>query len=94
MIGTLGVRGDGDGDAGDAEEHEDQGPPGKVGEAAADGGDDAGDKGDDPGELGRSVLVRAAGGQGRLTMPMEMVARAKGSPMMRPTLKEAARWPV
>ncbi len=28
---------------------------------------------------------------GRLTMPMEIVARAKGSPIMRPTLNEA-RW--
>lgn len=30
----------------------------------------------------------------RLTMPIEMVARAKGSPTMRPTLNEAARWPL
>jgi hypothetical protein len=28
-----------------------------------------------------------------LTMPMEMVARAKGSPMMRPTLKDDRRCP-
>lgn len=38
MVGPLSVRGDGDGDTGDAEEHEDEGPPGEVGEAAMDGG--------------------------------------------------------
>lgn len=93
MVGSLGVGGDGDGDADDAEEHEYQGPPCKVGEAAVDGGYDAGDKGDDPGELGE-VSSQQDTSTGRLTMPMEMVARAKGSPMMRPRLKEAARWPV
>lgn len=97
VIGALSVRGDGHGDAGDAEEHEDEGPPCEVGEAAADGGYYAGDKGDEPGELGQSVSVQWQWQwqwQSQLTMPMEMVARAKGSPMMRPTLKDEARWAV
>ena len=51
MVGPFGIRGDGDCDADDAEEHEDQRPPGEVGEAAAEGGYYARDKGDDPGEL-------------------------------------------
>ena len=55
MVGPLSVRCDRHGDADDAEEHEDQGPPCEVGEAAVDGGYYAGDKGNDPGELWRSV---------------------------------------
>ena len=60
MVGPLSIRGDGDCDADDAEEHEDQGPPGEVGEAAVDGGYYAGDKGDDPGELsdGQHAVAR------------------------------------
>lgn len=60
MIGALGVRGNGDGDADDAKEHEDEGPPGEVGEAAVDGGEDGADKGDDPGEQ-----ADGDGGQGK-----------------------------
>ena len=37
MVGPLSIRGDGDCDANNAEEHEDQCPPGEVGEAAANG---------------------------------------------------------
>ena len=78
------VHGDRDGDEGDAQEHVDDGPPGEVGEALVDGRDDGGDEGGEPGQL-RQVSQRRRRGQaaqGRLTMLMEMVARAKGSPMM------------
>jgi hypothetical protein len=51
MVCPLSIRGDGDGDARDAEEHENQRPPGEVGEATMDGGYYRADKGDDPGEL-------------------------------------------
>lgn len=37
MVGSLRVRCDCDGDADDAKEHEDERPPGEVGEAAVDG---------------------------------------------------------
>jgi hypothetical protein len=50
MVCPLSIRGDGDGDARDAEEHENQRPPGEVGEATMDGGYYRADKGDDPGE--------------------------------------------
>jgi len=94
MICPLSVGRDCDGDAGDAEEHEDQGPPCEVGEAAVDGGYYGADKGYDPGELLCEVSDEAR--QPRhtlLTMPMDMVARAKGSPMMRPRLKPCDLWP-
>jgi hypothetical protein len=51
MVCPLSIRGDGDGDARDAEEHENQRPPGEVGEATMDGGYYRADKGNDPGEL-------------------------------------------
>lgn len=95
MVGPLSIGCDGDSDADDAEEHEDQCPPGEVGEAATNGRYYAGDKGDDPGKLLRFVSTRfslAATQARKLTIPMEMVARAKGSPMMRPTLNDEARW--
>lgn len=92
MVGPLGIARNCHGHADDAEEHEHQGPPGEVGEAAADGGYYACDKGNDPGELGVLAEAYASSGGGWLTMPMEMVASAKGSPMMRLTLKELARW--
>jgi hypothetical protein len=51
MVGPLSIRGDCDGDADDAKEHEDESPPGKVWEAAMDGGYYGADERDDPGKL-------------------------------------------
>lgn len=53
------------------------------------------DKGDDPGKLWQRLAREGAraDGQERLTMPMEIVARAKGSPTMRPKLKPDDLWP-
>lgn len=59
MVGPLGIARNRHGHADDAEEHEHQGPPGEVGEAAADGGYYACDKGNDPGELGVSVKLHS-----------------------------------
>lgn len=94
MIGPLSIRGDSDSDADDAEEHENKGPPCEVGEAAVNGRYYRADKGDDPGKLHTlaiSVTVWRekpdTAGRGILTMPMDMVASAKGSPTMRPKLK-------
>ncbi len=56
MVGPLSIRGDGDCDADDAEEHEHQRPPGEVGKAAVNGRYYAGDKGNDPGELSQLAL--------------------------------------
>lgn len=94
MVCPLSIRGNGDGDAENAEEHEDQRPPGEVGEAAADGGYYGADESDDPRELDTRLAGQSARPRRQrvLTTPMEMVARAKGSPMMRPMLK-VARWP-
>lgn len=91
MVGPLGITRDSDCDADNAEEHEHQRPPGEVGEAAVDGGYYAGDKGNDPRKLRPSALGRTRS-TCILTIPIEMVASAKGSPMMRPTLKDEARW--
>lgn len=99
MVSALSIRSDCDGDADNAEEHEDESPPCEVWEAAVNGGYYGADKGDDPGKLWqRSVREGAregtvADGQERLTMPMEIVARAKGSPTMRPKLKPDDLWP-
>lgn len=91
MVGSLRVRSDRDCDADDAEEHVDEGPPCEVGEAAADGRYYRAGECDDPGEL--SVTLAPQPHRSRptgvaLTMPIEIVASANGSPMMRPTLKE------
>jgi hypothetical protein len=101
MVGPLDAGGDGDGHADDAEEHEDNGPPCIVGEAdqltplvfgAARGGDYGADEGDDPGKLHPLARGLTQPHSAGLTMAIEMVARAKGSPMMRPRLK-VDRWP-
>jgi hypothetical protein len=95
MVRPLGIRGDCYGDARDAEEHEDERPPGEVGEATVDGRYYGADKGDDPGELYTTLATRSsdAAYSRILTMPMDMVARAKGSPMMRLMLKPDDLWP-
>lgn len=60
-----------------------------------DGGQDGADEGNDPGKLHTGLAVsRSTLGPvqpGRLTMLMEMVASANGSPMMRPMLKDDDR---
>jgi hypothetical protein len=87
MVGSLRIWCDGDGDADDAKEHENQRPPGEVGEAAADGWYYRTYKSDDPGKLSYTVSPSALQLQcvDARTMPIEMVASAKGSPTMRPT---------
>jgi hypothetical protein len=102
MVRPISPRGHCHGNANNDKEHEDQRPPRVVGKedelvvvisGAARGGYYGADKGDYPGKL-HSVSTRThrrrAGAV--LTMAMEMVASAKGSPMMRPRLK-VDRWP-
>jgi len=57
MICPLSVGRDCDGYAGDAEEHENQGPPCEVGEAAVNGRYYGADKGDDPGKLHTTLAI-------------------------------------
>lgn len=60
VVGPLCIRGDCDGDACDAEEHEDQRPPGEVGEATMEGRYYGADECDDPGELHTGLVSAAA----------------------------------
>lgn len=55
MVSPLSIRGDCDGDADNAEEHEDQSPPCEVWKAAMNGRYYGADKRDDPGELWHEV---------------------------------------
>jgi hypothetical protein len=94
MVRPLRLGGDCHGDTDDAEEHEHQRPPRVVGKSRIGRlgrGYDGADEGDDPGKL-HGVSTQPHAGAAVLTMAMEMVASAKGSPMMRPTLK-VVLWP-
>lgn len=98
MVRPLSIRGNCDRNARDAEEHEDQRPPRKVGEATVDSRYYRADKSDDPGELFMTkplVICRVHPGAAHsiLTIPIDMVASAKGSPIMRPRLKPDDLWP-
>jgi hypothetical protein len=93
VVGLLSIRRDGNEDADDAEEGVHQGPPGEVGEGLLDIADDGAYEGDQPSQLrGNQTVSRGTTTMGRnvrrgkLTMAMEIVARANGSPMMRPML--------
>jgi len=98
MVRPLRIRGDRNGDARNAEEHEDQRPPRKVGETTVNSRYYRADKSDDPGELFMTkplVICRVHPGAAHsiLTIPIDMVASAKGSPIMRPRLKPDDLWP-
>lgn len=95
MVSPLGAGCHGNGHADDTEEHEDQRPPRVVGEpdvVAQRGGYYGADEGDDPGKLHEVSTQPPLSVRAVLTIAIEMVASAKGSPMMRPTLK-VDRWP-
>lgn len=69
-----------------AEEGVDHSPPGKVWVFSGDVGDDGGNECYQPSELLLLVGMQPAVHEALLTIAIDVVARAKGSPMMRPML--------
>jgi len=101
MVRPLGVRGNRNSNTNDAEQHENQRPPRKWREIRlwANCRYYRAHECDDPGKLlfvvsGRLPASRRKPNMRKLTLPMEMVARAKGSPKMRPSEKDVRPlWP-
>ena len=99
MVRPLGIARNRNAHAHNAKQHVHQRPPGKRRHALlgvrTQSTEDGAPKGNDPGKLVDVVseaVDRRRVADGVLTSPMEVVARAKGLPKMRPREKEV-RWP-